>query len=89
MIAQVGFQYIISSFIDNLEKEMTTYSSILACKIPRTEEAGGLQFMGSQRVQHIEHARMHMQWNTLQKLKWMKQSCIIKMDPFLKHKREW
>ena len=35
-----------------LEKEMATHSSILAWKIPWTEEPGGLQFMGSQRVRH-------------------------------------
>ena len=35
---------------DPLEKEMTTHSSILAWEIPWTEEAGGLQSMGSQRV---------------------------------------
>ena len=35
---------------DHLEEEMATYSSILARIIPRTEEADGLQFMGSQRV---------------------------------------
>ena len=33
-----------------LEKKMTTYSSILAWKIPWTEEPGGLQSMGLQRV---------------------------------------
>ena len=32
---------------DPLEKEMATHSSILAWKIPRTEEPGGLQSMGS------------------------------------------
>ena len=37
---------------DPLEKEMTTPSSILACKIPWTEELGGLQSMGSLRVGH-------------------------------------
>ena len=37
---------------DPLEKEMTTHSSILAWKIPRTEEPGELQSMGSQRVGH-------------------------------------
>ena len=37
---------------DPLEKEMVTHSSILAWKIPWTEEPGGLQFMGSQRVGH-------------------------------------
>ena len=31
-----------------LEEEMATHSSILAWKIPWTEEPGGLQFMGSQ-----------------------------------------
>ena len=34
---------------DPLEKEMETHSSILACEIPRTEEPGGLQSMGSQK----------------------------------------
>ena len=33
-----------------LVKEMATHSSILAWKIPWTEEPGGLQSMGSQRV---------------------------------------
>ena len=35
---------------DPLEKEMATHSSILAWKISRTEEPGGLQSLGSQRV---------------------------------------
>ena len=34
------------------EKGMTTRSSILAWEIPRTEESGGLQSIGSQRVGH-------------------------------------
>ena len=37
---------------DLLEKEMATHSSILAWKIPWTEEPVGLQSMGSQRVGH-------------------------------------
>ena len=37
---------------DPLENRMTTYSSILAWGTPWTEEPGGLQFMGSQRVGH-------------------------------------
>ena len=37
---------------DPLEKEMATCSSILAWEIPWTEEPGGLQSMGSQRVGH-------------------------------------
>ena len=35
---------------DPLEKGMATHSSILAWEIPRTEETGGLQSRGSQRV---------------------------------------
>ena len=35
-----------------LEKEMATHSSILAWRIPWTEEPGGLQFTRSQRVRH-------------------------------------
>ena len=37
---------------DLLEKEMATHSSILAWKIPWTEEPGRAQSMGSQRVKH-------------------------------------
>ena len=37
---------------DLLKKEMATHSSILAWKIPWTEEPGKLQSMGSQRVGH-------------------------------------
>ena len=37
---------------DPLEGCMATHSSILAWRIPWTEEPGGLQFMGSQRVGH-------------------------------------
>ena len=37
---------------DPLEKEMAAHSSTLAWRIPRTEEPGGLQSMGSQRVGH-------------------------------------
>ena len=35
---------------DPLEEGMATHSSILAWRIPRTAEPGGLQSMGSQRV---------------------------------------
>ena len=37
---------------DSLEKGMATHSSILAWRVPWTEEPGGLQSMGSQRVRH-------------------------------------
>ena len=42
---------------DPLEKEMATHSSVLAWKIPQTEEAGGLQSMGWQELDTTEHAR--------------------------------
>ena len=37
---------------DPLEEGMATHSSILAWRIPWTQEPGGLQSMGSQRVRH-------------------------------------
>ena len=37
---------------DPLEKGMATHSSVIAWRIPWTEEPDGLQSMGSQRVRH-------------------------------------
>ena len=37
---------------DSPEKRMPTHSSILAWRVPWTEEPGGPQSMGSQRVEH-------------------------------------
>ena len=37
---------------DPLEKGMVTHSSLLAWRMPWTEEPGGLQFTGVQRVRH-------------------------------------
>ena len=37
---------------DAWEKETATYPNILDCEIPWTEEPGGLQAMGLQRVRH-------------------------------------
>ena len=45
---------------DPLEKEMAIYSSILAWKIPWTEEPGGLQSMGSPRMDTTEQLSMHI-----------------------------
>ena len=45
-----------------LEMDMATHSSTLAWKIPRTEEPGMLQSMGSQRVGHDE--RLHFPFLT-------------------------
>ena len=47
---------------DPLEEEMATYFSILAWRIPWTEEPGGLQSTGSQRIRHdgmTEHTCTH------------------------------
>ena len=44
---------------DPLEKGKATHSSLLAWRIPRTEEPGGLQFMGLQRVRHDSNLAGH------------------------------
>ena len=46
--ADVGL--IFPGWEDPLQEEMATKSSILVWKVPWTEEPGGLEFMGSQRV---------------------------------------
>ena len=46
---------------DSLEEGMTTHSSILALRNPWTEEPGGLQSMGSQRVGHNWNELAHTQ----------------------------
>ena len=43
---------------DTLEKEMVTHSSILALKIPWTEEPGGLQSMDHKESDMTEHTQM-------------------------------
>ena len=47
---------------DPLEKGMATHFSILACRIPWTEEPGGLQSTGSQRVGHSWEINTHTYW---------------------------
>ena len=49
---------------DPLEKGMATHSSILAWRIPWTEESAGLQSMGSQRVGCYEATNTHRHTNT-------------------------
>ena len=46
---------------DPLEKEMATHPSILAWRIPWTEEPGRLQSMGLQRVRHLVSKEQHVQ----------------------------
>ena len=58
---------------DTLEKEMATRSSILAWEILWTEEPGGLQSMGSQRVRH----------NLATKLQQYSQCQLVPIDPEL------
>ena len=45
---------------DTLEKEMATHPNILAWKIPWTEEVGGLQSMGCQRVNTIDRVTLSL-----------------------------
>ena len=49
----------ISGQEDPLEKEMGMHSSILAWRIPWTEEPGGLQSMGLQRIGHDWATLLH------------------------------
>ena len=46
---------------DSLEKEVATHSSILAWNITWTEEPGGPQSMGSQKVRHNLAAKQQIQ----------------------------
>ena len=44
---------------DSLQEGMATHCSILSWRIPQTEEPGGLQSTGSQRVRLSDLARKH------------------------------
>ena len=57
-----------------LEKEMTTHFSILAWRIPWTEEPGGLQLTESQRVGHDGATSLHFTKTNMQMLKKLKNS---------------
>ena len=61
---------------DPLEEEMATHSSVLAWKIPWTEEPGGLQSRGSQ-SDTTEHA--HMRTLTVQVKR--RNNCHARMHP--------
>ena len=65
---------------DPLKREMETPSGVLVGKTPWTEEPGGLQSMGSQRVRHhwgTEHARMHARTHTHTHTEQPDHHCII------------
>ena len=62
---------------DPLKEEIATHSSVLAWKIPWTEEPGRLQSLGSQRVRHIFYTGIHLcfdEWLT----KWLCMWAIYK-----------
>ena len=63
---------------DPLEKEMETHSSILAWEIPWTEEPGGLQSTGSQRVRHNLVTKPHVPLSFLHLLH--PSSCCLHVD---------
>ena len=72
---------------DPLEKEMATHSSILAWKISSTEEPGGLQSRGSQRVIHTgsdEHAR-----NRILQAGELQQRCTPRVTTVIIMQRTW
>ena len=56
---------------DPLEKEMATYSSILAWRMPWMEEPGGLHAMGSQRVRHDWATSLTWLWSPQRKFPWL------------------
>ena len=56
---------------------MATHSIILVWRIPRTEEHGGLQSIGSQRVGQLKELSMHAQDNQF--------SCSVMSDPLQPH----
>ena len=70
-----------------MDKEIATHPSILAWRIRWTEETGGLQFMGSQRVGHYWATNTHTQTHnnpicahyTNKKSGIEKQSSVIKL----------
>ena len=64
-----------------MEKEMATHSSILAWRIPWTEEPGRLQSMGSQRVRH--------DWATSLSLSLMPHMMILRCGAFERVKPWW
>ena len=65
---------------DFLEKSMATHPSILACRIPWTEETGGLQSMGSHRLGH-DWAANTFTFTLLNQFNSVAQSCPTLCDP--------
>ena len=53
LLANTGDAGLIPGSGKSLEEEIATYSTILAWRIPRTEEPGGLQSMGSDTTERL------------------------------------
>ena len=69
---------------------MATHSSILAWRIPWTEEPGGLQFTGSQRVGHDWATSLHLAWNgPLLSLIFLKRSLVFSILLFSSISLHW
>ena len=64
---------------DPLEKEMATHSSTLAWKIPRSEEPGRLQSIGSQRARHNWVTSLSLSFNQFTEQKYPKLSKCYKI----------
>ena len=69
---------------DPLEKEMATNSRILAWEIPRTEEPGGLQFMGH-KVSHMTEWLSHHLWSSLYQILPLDNSCFASTVLWIEH----
>ena len=68
---------------DPLEKEMATHSSILAWRIPWTEELGRLQSTGSQRVGHNWVTSLSLSLGLLYKLTRARESLLEMLIPWI------
>ena len=73
---------------DPLEKEMAAHSSILAWRIPWTEEPSGLQSMGSQgsgMTSRLNHHHHHPSRDDETKWKWKSLTCVWVSDTLWSH----
>ena len=66
---------------DPLEEEVATHSSILAWKIPWTEEPGGLQSMRSQKVRQL-NAHVHTHTHVKNQLAYCKRELLLSSIEF-------
>ena len=72
--------------LQTCQKEMATHSSFLAWRIPWTQEPGGLQSTGSQRVGHDWATSLHftsLHFTSLQKHKLECDGTFLFWDPFV------